>query len=54
VGDEAYLYFVLVKDIDKEQGEVVPELPDPIKHLKSVGLLDPILFWAELKKTNIA
>lgn len=52
-GSDAYLYFVLVKDIDKEDGEVVLELRNPIKVLESSSLLDPILYRAELKKDKI-
>jgi len=49
-GDEAYLYLVLITDVEKGQGQVVQEIQNPIERLESGGTLKAILYMAELNE----
>lgn len=48
--ENAFIYFVIVKNVKNKSGEVIKELPNPINIFESKNLLKPILFTGIYKE----
>ncbi|MDD1777505.1 MAG: DUF3883 domain-containing protein [Candidatus Helarchaeota archaeon] len=44
LGKDAYLYIVLINDIKRRKGRVISEIRNPVKHIKAMGSLEPIVY----------
>ena len=44
LGKDAYLYIVFINDIKRRKGRVISEIRNPVKHIKAMGTLEPIVY----------
>lgn len=45
-GDNAYIYMVVIEDVNSKKGRVIQEIKNPIKIIKEAKLLKPIMYQA--------